>query len=471
MLDNSLRIHTGNTQGGAVIKPLNNAYSPSTAQQSITNIDGMNFADKPFVYFNFLKMKDPQSKAMYKGLYDSLDQEGKYNLETLLRTGRLLAKNSADGSSTLQNLYKIASEPRVSGLDNREILNETIKTLANPFIITQKFGKIPDFMIASILTDEKRNNLVNSVGLNNNLAPHFNQTKIAGPIAAVNPQDLNVETSGTCVAASMEFNLADKKPAEFARYIASLTSPDLSVKTKVNLSSIDPNPTNAINTLVNFGVEYRPIDQNNVEVTLRPDRNAIIRARVQNTYRQPSSRSAIDALMQSTVMQLGSANGYNSLTDIRAGDHVPDNKGLVEVEKNFAETIIDSGEKKTSITYQIVESDEAGNNYLKGYNNDLQTTQKHLLDSLKSGSNVVVGITQIDQQNKIIGGHEITIIGSKVDQNGELHFIYNDTDDDKEEPIEISAKELIPKVHHAGIPSKVLLKDPGNYNTLNMQQM
>ena len=267
---------------------------------------------------------------------------------------------------------------------------------------------------------------------------------------------MNVEASGTCVAASMEFNLADKKPAEFARYVAGLTSPDMSIKTRVSLDSINPDAAVAINALNEFGVEYRPIDQNNVEVTLRPDKNAIIRADIQEDYRQPASRSPIDALIQSTVMQLGSANGYNSLSDKRKGEHVPDNKGLVEFEKNFAETIIDNSGRKTSITYQIVEPDQAGNNYLKGYNFDFTATQKHLLDSLNAGTNVVIGIVQTDNTNKIIGGHEITLIGKQFDRNGELQFIYNDTDDDKEEPIIISAKELIPKIHHAGIPANVL---------------
>ncbi len=47
-------------------------------------------------------------------------------------------------------------------------------------------------------------------------------------------------------------------------------------------------------------------------VLLKPDENAIIRARIQNHHRDKGERSIIDVLMQSTMMQLGSQQTYNS---------------------------------------------------------------------------------------------------------------------------------------------------------------
>jgi len=447
------------------------------------------------------KIQDPQEKARYKELESVLDSKSRKSLDNLLKTGKLLAKNSNDGTSTLQNLYKIYKEPRVQGLNNVKILAETLKTLENPFIITQKFGKIPDLQLNQILSQENRETLTNGIGLDNNLAPQFNNAQFTGPVSAITAQDINVVSSGTCVAASMEFNLADGKPAEYARYIAGLTSPELSVKSVVKYKDIASTMLEATDLLDKFGVENKKIDWDNVEVTLKPDRKAIVRARSESTYIQPGTRSTIDTLMQSTFMQIGSANSYNSLNDIRTGGFNLDNKGLTEFEKNFTEALIDNSGGKTSITYQMVDD----NKFLQGYNCDFETTKKHLLDSLNSGSNVIIGITEFDHKIKtndglqysvislnpasngqniykcvnesgqaidinsqnvnaetkeIIGGHEITVIGTRTEKNGDLVFVCNDTDDNYSGPVEINAKDLIPKIHHAGIPNKVLdLKD------------
>jgi len=442
------------------------------------------------------KIQDPQEKARYKELESVLDSKSRRSLENLLKTGKLLAKNSNDGTSTLQNLYKIYKEPRVQGLNNTKILAETLSTLENPFIITQRFGKIPDLQLNQILSEENRETLTNGIGLDNKIAPQFNKAQFTGPVSAISAQDINVVSSGTCVAASMEFNLADNKPAEYARYVAGLTSPALSVKSVVKYKDIAPTMLEANDLLDKFGVDHKVLDWDNVEVTLKPDRKAIVRARAESTYVQPGTRSVTDTLMQSTFMQIGSANSYNSLNDIRTGGFNLDNKGLTEFEKNFTEALVDNSGGKTSLTYQMVDD----NKFLQGYNCDFETTKKHLLDSLKSGSNVIIGITEFDHKIKtndghqynvisaepangqtlykcinesgqsvnissqnvnaetkeIIGGHEITVIGTRTEKNGNLVFICNDTDDNYSGPVEINAKDLIPKIHHAGIPNKVL---------------
>jgi len=455
--------------------------------------------------FSFLsptsKIQDPQEKAKYEELSTALDARSKRKLKNLLDTGKLLNKHSDDGSSTLDNLYKIHKEPRVPGIKSTKILEETINRIDNPFNITQKFGKIPDFQLSQILAYENSHGIASGIGLDNSVAPQFNDAQYVGPVSTISAQDVNAVASGTCVAASMEFNLADKDPAEYARYVAGLTSPDLSVKSVVNYKDIAPTMMEATDLLTKFGVEHKELDWDKVEVTLKPDRNAIVRARAENTYLpqpgQPQTRSTVDTLMQSTFMQVGSANSYNAMTDIRTGGFNLDNKGLTEFEKTFTESLVDDSGGKTSMTYQIVDD----NKCLQGYNTDYQTVQKQLLDSLKSGSNVIIGITEFDhliqtndgqqyhvistqaaptgqtvykcvndagqafnvnsqnivsEKKEIIGGHEMTVISSKVDKKGELSFICNDTDDDYSGPVEIKAKDLIPKIHHAGIPNKVL---------------
>jgi hypothetical protein len=443
------------------------------------------------------KIQDQQDKAVYKELSSVLDKKSRRSLDNLLKTGKLLAKDSNDGTSTLQNLYKIYKEPRVMGLDNKLILAETIKTIENPFIITQKFGKIPDLEVGKILAQENRGILTKGIGLNDKLSKQFNNPQYSGPISVLKAEDMDVVTSGTCVAASMEFNLAEGRPAEFARFVAGLTSPELAVKSTIKTSNVMPTMIATADLLNSFGVDHKIIDWDNIEVTLKPDRNAIVRARTESTYQHKEKRSTIDTLMQSTFMQIGSANSYNSLNDIRTGGFNLDNKGLTEFEKDFTEAMVDNSGGKSSITFQNVDE----NKYLLGYNMDFATTKKYLLDSLKSGSNVIIGITEFDHKIKtndgkqysvvalktdkngqnlyqaadekgktynissanvtadtkeIIGGHEITVIGTKKDKNGNLLFICNDTDDSRSEAVEMPESYLLPRIHHAGIPNKLL---------------
>jgi hypothetical protein len=439
--------------GIAGFADMNKSEKPASAA---INCTAPAFKGSAPYFSDSLALKTDEDKKMYKELLNSLDVKTKGKLEALLKTGRLMSRDSNDGSSTLENLYKIHTTPRVRGLDKEVILEETIKTLQNPFIITQNFGKIPEPLVPEVLENSKLDKITGIMGLNGSLVEKYVRSKSDTSNKNLTPEDLDVTSSGACVAASIEFNLADKKPAEFARYAEGLTNPSVSVKTKVKYSDIANSFLDSVNLLKSFNVDFKTKNWQEIEVDLKPDRNAIIRARVQNTFREPGSRSLIDVLMQSAFMQLGSESTYDSLTDKRYGAFNMNEKGLTEFEKNFAEAIVDNDGGKSSVTYQIVDD----NARLVGYNFDTETTKKHLLDSLNAGYNVIIGITEVDDTSKIIGGHEITVIDKRVDEKGELYFICNDTDDNYEAPIEIRAVDLIPKIHHAGISNKVLSLPP-----------
>ena len=139
-------------------------------------------------------------------------------LDTLLRNGKLLSSSSNDNSTTLKNLYDILTLPRCYGLDNAKILAQTIDALYDPTVITQNFGDIP-------------NNIKNQI---------LSSDDIAQGIKA-NPELMDVEGSGTCVAASVEFHMANKHPAEFARWISGLTSKNQEVIQKVRLEALSKN--------------------------------------------------------------------------------------------------------------------------------------------------------------------------------------------------------------------------------------
>lgn len=473
MADNNLSINTQYSQANSRIKPANSVFQQFMTSNIAENKTLSNLVTNYNTFVYPTVIKDPKQKEMYDKIKAFLSERGQKSLEAILRTGKLLANGASDGSTTLENLYNIVSKPRTSGLKNTEILEQTVITLANPYIINQNFGKVPDFLLPSIINDEKRSSLSKGLGLNPAIAQQYTQAQVTGPIAAVTPEDINFQVSGTCVAASLEFNLAYENPAEYARYAEGLTSPSMEVKTKIKLSNLAPNNLSAIELLNNFKTEYEMLNQEEAVVSLKPDKNAYVRAKIEEAYKLPNTRSMVDTLMQSTFMQLGSANGYNTMNDKRTGNDIPDNKGLIDEEKDFVESIVNNNVKKVDVPYQIVDEFT----YLKGYNFDFETTKKHIMDSLDAGINVIAGITRTEDpykriNSKIIGGHEITITGYQYDKNNELYFKYNDTDDDSTELVRIKASKLIPDIHHAGIPLKFLNipdEDP-NYQILDMFQ-
>ena len=362
-------------------------------------------------------------KAKYNKLTEIADKNTRKNLNILLKTGVLLNSDSNDKSTTLDNLYLIATTQRAQGLDNAVLLHDTVQTLAQPHVVTQQFGNIPKQFMAKT-------------------------------VALGNGDDVNVEHSGTCPAASIEFNLAQKHPAEFARFANGLSSPEMSVKKTIKLSNLADNTLDAVWLLNAFEIPYKADNFNEAELTFAPDKNALVRAYFQTGDRDKLERSSIDVLMQSTFMNVGSQQSYNTLTDKRAGKFNQNPKGLIEFEKTFTESVVN--DKNTiSVTYQKIDE----NAKLVGYETDFNTMKKQIVDALNMGDNVIIGYSQTDNTNTIVNGHEITIIGARTDKHGKMTFICHDTDDGQSKPVEYSEDFLLPKIHHAGLPQKVAEKD------------
>ena len=379
-----------------------------------------------------------EEKKEYNYLTKHLDKEGRKMLNMVLKNGTLLKNDSNDKSTTLENLYKMVSTPRAEGMNPDILLKHTLKTIADPFTITQRFGDVPDEYKPSVI-DSITNNSKNLI-----------DRKVADI-------ELTDMFSGCCVAASEEFNLASRNPAEFARFAEGLTSPQMSVKKEIKLDSLSEKTLDAIWLLNAFEIPYEAKDFNTATLTIAPDKYAIVREQIQERNQDELERSPIDVLMQSTFMNIGSQQSYNTLNDKRGGKFSNDDRGLIDFEKTFLESVVED-KNITSVTYQKVDE----NQRVVGYETDYNSVKEQLLETLKSGKNIIIGYTMTDENNYIKGGHEITIVGARTDANGELSFICNDTDDDRFEPIEYPASYLIPMIHHAGIPTDIAEK--------NMQQ-
>lgn len=382
------------------------------------------------------ELSNKDEKKKYNEVCSNLDRNTKKVVNTLLKNGVLLNNNSDDKSTVLDNLYKIATEPRAQGLTNNGILRDTIATIAYPFLITQQFGDIPNNYRQVAI---QANNMFKSN------SPDLRQTS----------DDIDVEHSGTCVAASTEFKLAKQMPAEFARFANELSSPQLCAKKRIKLENLADNTLNGVWLLNAFELPFKLANNyNDAELKFAPDRNAVIRAQIQTTDKDPDERTPLDVLMQSTFMQIGSQQSYNTLTDKRAGKFNQNDKGLIEFEKTFTESVV-FDKNILSVTYQTVDE----NARLIGYETDLDTMKRHLMTALDMGENIIIGYTQTNENNIIVNGHEITIVGYKKDDNGKLNFICNDTDDGISRPIVYSEDYLLPKIHHAALPKEVVEND------------
>ncbi len=376
-------------------------------------------------------------KKKYKEISEELDSKYKKKLEYALKTGILLKNNSDDKSSVLDNLHKILKEERDKGLDGRTILKECLDIIRNPYVITQTCEDIPNEYKTEV------------IGLVTNLSEDPQE------IWNVN-QDLDNLHSGTCPTASVEFDLATKNPAEFFRIVEGLTSPKNEAYKVIDMDALSEKTLDAVWLLNKFKTPHKIADFNKAVVQLKPDENAIIRARIQNHHRDKGERSIIDVLMQSTMMQLGSQQTYNSLIDKRAPNAwTMDDGGLIEFEKTYVESIMEN-KNTVSVIYQKVDE----NGRLVGYEKDFQTIKNELLETLNMGHNVIIGYTWPDPDNgNKLAGHEITIVGYKTNEKGEGIFVCQDSDDGIDKPVEMEEDFLLRSIHHAGLPEKIAMKD------------
>lgn len=366
------------------------------------------------------------AKEKYSVVSSMLEPETKVTLSKLLKSGTLLNNNSNDGSSVLDNLHKIATEPRIRGLNTKNLLTEAIETVSNPGGITQTFGDIPDAVARAVFRHPE--------------------------LGVRSKDEMNInEYSNCCVAASIEYNLASKHPAEFVRMAAGLSSEDYSVTKNMHLSDISENRDDALWLLDKFALPHQLDENDNLEVTISPDRNAIIRARVQTSYRDEGERSSIDVLMQSALMNVGSQQTYNSLNDTRTGALNNSTTGLTDLEKTFTEEVVE-GKAKESVIYQAIGEDGT----IQARSCDYQTMATQLISALQANNNVIVGYVDFNEQGQVIGGHEITIIDAGESPTGGLVFVCNDTNDGQDEPIYILAENLLPRLHHAGLPKEAI---------------
>ena len=264
-----------------------------------------------------------EDRAKFEKIAGVLPSKSIVELENLRKHGILTNKKSNDKTSTLDNLYKILTTDRAAGFDSVTLLTETIGHLNNPYLISQKSDNSVTSYIESIFNIQGSNRAA--------------------------------KDSSTCTAACIEFDLAKKEPAEFTRFVEGLTSPDLAVEKTIDLDNLADKTLDAIWLLNIFEIPHEETNFNKIKTTLKPDKNVLLKVGLnkRNPAAGSTQRNTIDTILQSTFMNVGSQQSYDSLTDRRAGNFKVTERGLIEYEKTFVESVV-RNKNIISVNYQKI---------------------------------------------------------------------------------------------------------------------
>ena len=409
----------------------------------------------PIQYYQF--SQSPPIPAPGEGLFETmhrynkisgaLDPLARKQFQSLLKQGVLYNTKTDDGHSTLFHLYAMLSTRRASGFDNKILVKETVEILNKPFAITQRFAPLTDGVARQILLARNYPGLIGS--------------SVMPPVKPLTLKDLNVDSSATCVASSVMYYMADKEPAELTRHLNELTSPLNAFFEKVKLSEISPdNPAEVINILRESKIPFYVSGPGELTVKVENPPAGYLRAVDSQRFQTESQyRNGIEAAYQSALTYLAT-HTYDPANDMRDSETPGEgSKGLTEAEKTLMETIVKENGGVQSVTYQAVagkanpKPGEDGNSYLFGYYRSFEQITADLLQSLRMGEPVIIGTTDTDQSGAIVTGHEITVTGAYVDATtNQLNFIVADSDDNVPRLVAKPAKDLIPTIHHVGLP-------------------
>ncbi|MEM0951716.1 MAG: hypothetical protein AAGI66_06185 [Cyanobacteria bacterium P01_H01_bin.74] len=397
-----------------------------------------------------------QMLKMFKAVKRILTPKGQEQLQKLLTQGVLHERTTEEGQKTLlYQLYSMLTTQRAAGYNSKALVREAVDILADPGAITQKIPPLSPQGKQRILMEDNgplRENTCRRQGFQNYALPDIHV-----PQKQVRPEDLDVEYSATCVSSSVMYYMATKEPAELIRHLNGLTSKVRSTVEQVSAKELSPeNPAEAINKLTQHGMPFKVLSPNDFLIQMQASVLATERA-IDSQKAEPhhrTTRGALETIYQSVLTSFASP-GYDPAIDLM----LDGSSGLTEEQKTAMETAIKDNQGTRSVSVQQVTSglgQNSNDNYLIGYNQPFEQTLSQLEKCFAMGEPVVVGITETDASGKITTGHELTLTAlHKNPEDGSLYFIVADSDDDKPELVTRSVAELLPKIHHMGLPLKL----------------
>jgi hypothetical protein len=409
--------------------------------------------------FRFFEIRQAEQKAnrlsslkdtvktlkQYQSVYCVLDGKGRKDFETLWKAG-VLNQKTENGESGLYHLYSMLTSPRSPGYNPSVLVREAVDIIANPYNITQRIAPLSDKGLAETLRVANAPSRLDASG------------KPAGRSQPLQPEELQISNSATCVASSVMFCMANNEPAELLRQFNELTSLNNGFTEQVSREELMPEQPDMAAAVLNgkqvaFTLKNPEQFTTFVPLPKTAKPRALDSQDITNIHKR-QYRGVLETLYQSSLTALGNPT-YNAARDLMADG----SGGLTAEEKTVIETIIKDNHGTQSVTSQSVSSGGSSqdtSSYLYGYNRSFEQTTQDLVNALKMGQPVIIGITDTDETGRIINGHELTVTDAHVSpKNGKIIFTIADSDDGKQGSVHYEANQLIPKIHHMGLPLRL----------------
>jgi hypothetical protein len=432
-----------------------------------------------------------------------------------LATQGTLANTKGDDSHTLlYYLHKLITSPRAPGLNPKLTLAETVNWLANPNdvnqdnAVTTKAERTALWQAAqdpALPTGWATPHSVDDISAKD--AYNCGPASILSRLAEEQPKELArliEEASSPTLSATEVVQASDVQP--------SLTAAGAGVWGNL------PSTQKALAVLQAANLQATPISSTAFKVSLPVPVSGLQRAVFAQRHPTPFAGRGVEALMYSLVVHNGSRHTYDAATDERWGYlqnlslindasflsndlkvnlinvlnntgnpklakvralamlaaspavdkaqgkalldklFATENKGLYADEEILMQSVLDDDVNWRNVEVQQLGNDPNTSNgsVLLGYKRSFEQTTNDILQTLWQGHTPVVGINFMDNEGYVRGGHIIKIGGYQVDPtNQELWLLVSDSQDTHKGYVPKRASELIPMIHHMGLPDAI----------------
>ncbi len=460
----------------------------------------------------------PQRMAMFLSLYEGLNTEGQSNLRRLLQQGVLNNTAGDDAHSTLYHLYAMATTPRLQGFNAKLLVQDALSLLAHPNDVEQDNVALGEGEQQAMLrtlqtpqpTNEHRQQVlpgvrtaasVNVVHTNNcamaaqlsrmastqpkELARHLNELTATGLFfKTVYPQDVLPENPAKAEEQLRTNNLRYYKVPKEGSFVVAIPAPAAGVQRALAAhnkvakgQALGQKEASALMVLYENTLLYNAVKKGYDVAADKRDTLDLAQVSIMGSASlKDEQKQALYGLFASSprpdVIRAKVTQALDALPNLSKTDRAAilnnlygENEGLTASEKNLMERLLETGAGYTNVQYQVMGPPPNANHsnendqYLYGYTHSFEAIEKDLVSALNTGRHVLLAQSFTSEGGISATGHEVPVKGyGRNPKTGELEFYIADTDDDKKGLITMSAKELIPKIHHMALPYGIAAK-------------
>lgn len=457
---------------------------------------------------------EPNANTMATTVYQALPTAQQDEFKRLAAQGTLADTKGDDNHTLLYYLHKLVTTPRAAGLNPKTTLAETVDWLANPNdvnqdnAVTTQAERTALWQAAqdpALPTGWATQHTVDDISAKD--AYNCGPASILSRMAEEQPKELArliEEASSPALLATEVVQASDVKPSRTAAGAGVWANLPPTAQAQAVLQAANSQAT--------------PLSPTAFKVSLPVPVSGLQRAVLAQRHPTPFAGRGVEALLYSLLVHNGSHHTYDAATDERWGYlqnlslvtnasflnddlkvnlinvlnntgnpklakvralamlaatptvdkaqgkalidslFATENKGLYADEEILMQSILDDDVNWRNVEVQQLGNDPNTSNgsVLLGYKRSFEQTTHDILQTLWQGHAPVVGINFMDDEGYVRGGHIIKIGGYQVDPaNHELWLLVSDSQDTHKGYVPKRASELIPMIHHMGLPDAI----------------